>query len=164
VIGKSLIDKSTYRGFSMAPVRGMNRSMDWVVHYFFSDAHYITFKANSGRGTNNMAEFLALKTLLKLALDLGVNNLQVYGDSSFVVNWMQGNQQLHNIDLHGIGEDLKKLASAYISFRICHIFRELNQMANSLSKDGLVLPMGSILFTMVKDGISAERREDLAFG
>jgi len=49
-----------------------------------------------------MAELLALKTLLKLALDLGVNNLQVYGDSSFVVNWMQGNQQLHNIDLQGI--------------------------------------------------------------
>ena len=51
---------------------------------------------------------------------------------------MQGNQQLHNTGLQGIGENFKKIVGAYTSFRICHIFKELNQMVDVISKDGIV--------------------------
>jgi len=45
---------------------------------------------------------MALKVLLKKAFDVDIGNLQVFGDSIFVVKWMQGTQQDFNPDLLGL--------------------------------------------------------------
>ena len=57
---------------------------------FFSADCYISFKAGLGHGTNNYAELLGLKLLLKLALENNITNLQVFGDSQLVINWVNG--------------------------------------------------------------------------
>ena len=43
-----------------------------------------------GGGSNNYAELLALKLLIKLAAEKGVTRYHVFGDSSVVINWMNG--------------------------------------------------------------------------
>jgi len=41
-----------------------------------------------GGGTNNFGEFMALKYLLKIALDKGHEQLQVFGESlSVIIGW-----------------------------------------------------------------------------
>lgn len=40
-------------------------------------------------------------------------SLQVYGDSSVVINWMNGSGILHNIHLRPVGDLLLKLAGSF---------------------------------------------------
>ena len=49
----------------------------------FSDTHHYRFNANVGRVTDYFGVFMALKTLLKIEMDLGLNHLQVNG----IQNW-----------------------------------------------------------------------------
>ena len=42
------------------------------------------------KGSNNFAEFQALKLLLKCAKDWNLSSLQDFGDSSLVKNWIRG--------------------------------------------------------------------------
>ena len=42
------------------------------------------------RGTNNFVEHMELKLLLMLVIEKGVQNLQTFGDSLVVVNWING--------------------------------------------------------------------------
>ena len=66
---------------------------------FLKVDHYITFKAGLGVGTNNYAELFALKLLLILALDKHISNIQVFGDSLLVINWITGKFIIHNLQL-----------------------------------------------------------------
>ena len=45
---------------------------------YFSDRHYISFKAGLGLGTNNYAELCALKLLLRLARMHNLDQLQIF--------------------------------------------------------------------------------------
>ena len=67
--------------------------------FFFSADCYISFKAGLGHGTNNYAELLGLKLLLKLALENNITNLQVFGDSQLVINWVNRLYRMHNMIL-----------------------------------------------------------------
>ena len=53
---------------------------------FLSDAHFFSFKAELGMGTNNFAELCALKLLLLLARRNYVDKIQIFGDSELVIN------------------------------------------------------------------------------
>jgi hypothetical protein len=48
---------------------------------FYSEVHFLKFKAALGGGSNNYAALLALKFLMKLAAEKGVTKFQVFGDS-----------------------------------------------------------------------------------
>ena len=50
----------------------------------------IIFNANLGKGTNNTTELWTFRTLLKLAYEDGIHDIQIYRDSSLVVKWMLG--------------------------------------------------------------------------
>jgi len=63
----------------------------FILH--ISDIILFHFKGNQGSKTNNRGEFMALFYLLKLALDRGLRNLQVFGDSRVFISWM--NNQYH---------------------------------------------------------------------
>jgi hypothetical protein len=53
-------------------------------------------KVNMARGTNNYGELKDLHLLLKVSLDIGINNLQVLGEFILVTNWMNENAQIKN--------------------------------------------------------------------
>jgi hypothetical protein len=44
-----------------------------------------------------VAELLALKFLLSFACEKEILNLQIFGDSMLVINWLRRTQQCHNI-------------------------------------------------------------------
>jgi ribonuclease HI len=54
---------------------------------YLSDSHFLKFKVGIGRSTNNKAELLALKLTLRLAVEHGVQKLQVMGDSMVFKNY-----------------------------------------------------------------------------
>ena len=45
-----------------------------------------------GNRTNNFVELLAMKLLLHLAKEKGINTLQIFGDSMLAINWARKSQ------------------------------------------------------------------------
>jgi ribonuclease HI len=55
---------------------------------YLSSNHNIAFKAGIGQETNNYCELMALKLTLQLAQEYGVTQLQIFGDSLLVIQWI----------------------------------------------------------------------------
>eukprot|EP01018_Ginkgo_biloba_P002192 Gb_33330 [translate_table: standard] len=107
-----------------------------------NDSHLFKFKAGLEIGTNNYAELLALKLLLKLATDKEVRSLQVFGDSLVIIKWMQGRRRVENILLRLIYDEVQAIKTLFNRITFHHVYRERNCEANSISKVGLHLVSG----------------------
>ena len=68
-------------------------------------------------------------------------------------------KNISNINLQGLGENLKDLVVGFNSLCICHIFRQQNEQENSLSKEGLYMPAGNIIYSIKK--MASHKKEDL---
>ena len=69
--------------------------------------------------------------------------LKFFGDSLLIINWMKYHIPPRNIYLRTISEELiiiNVFKFWEISFQ--HVFREMNQIADHLSKDGIFLGDG----------------------
>lgn len=73
---------------------------------YFSEAHWIKYKAGIGFCTNNKAELQAPKLLLNLAVDKSSRKLQVFGYSILVIDWMKYRRAARNIHLRPIYEEI----------------------------------------------------------
>lgn len=112
---------------------------------YLSNTHFYKFKANVGRGTNNFRKFMALKFMLKLTLDLGVNQLQIFGDSTLDTSWTNGQVQLQNIQLLPLTISLREIKVHFETIIFTHVFHELNFVVDVLSKEGLHSPVGQVI-------------------
>jgi ribonuclease HI len=93
-----------------------------------------------GHGTNNRAEYLALLRTLDLAEELGADELEVRSDSLLVVSQVNGLYKIKNPGLKlYISQLQEKIRKAKLKFSIVHIPRELNKLADKLSKKGAAL-------------------------
>ena len=92
--------------------------------------------ANSEPDSNNIAKGLALREMLKLALEENITNILMHGDSEIRVDFMNGRNILHNNNLQGIEKCLEKLDGDFNTFHIVHIFKEQNCKVDVLSKKG----------------------------
>lgn len=102
-----------------------------------SHLEYYELSFNSGKGSNTRAELLALGGLLFFTRHLNLTNLQVYGDSSAVVNWARG---LHSLRVASLGHWLQRirlLMGMFTNLDFHHTSRQFNQRADILSKKGL---------------------------
>ena len=95
------------------------------------DSHKVIFKADSGRGFDNKAEGLAVRTLLKLALEEDIRELTVCGDSKLWVENLNERKNLMNANLQVMGANLKKLEGAFSSLRICLFFQRTKHAIKS---------------------------------
>lgn len=102
-------------------------------------------KASVGLGTcsNNYAEMLAVKLLLCWLIQRNTHIIQIFGDSLNVIRWVNGQSTCKNQILKHILEEIQVLKSSFNSFSLCHIFRERNDTADKLSKEGLRQNLGS---------------------
>lgn len=66
MVGELLIDKKLCWGFYDGACQEHGQTCGLGGELYISDSHFITFKVNSGKRTNNLVEFQALKSLLKL--------------------------------------------------------------------------------------------------
>src|SRR3954462_12911519 len=83
--------------------------------------------------TNNVGEYNALLIGLQLAHQLGVRNLQAYGDSELVVNQLRGEYEVRNDDLIPYFNSALQMAEQFEGFYIGHVPRQDNTYADALA-------------------------------
>jgi len=89
--------------------------------------------------TNNEAEYNALILGLQQALELGITELEVEGDSNLVVNQVQGLWKVKVSRLVPLQSKANKLLWKFKKWSVKHIYREENTDADRLSKEALTV-------------------------
>jgi ribonuclease HI len=90
-----------------------------------------------GRSTNNVAEYYGLIAALDYAQSHGIRALRVESDSELLVRQMQGRYKVKSAELRPLFERARKMAQAFESFRIEHVYRERNAEADALANEAL---------------------------
>jgi hypothetical protein len=121
IVGEPRIDKSFPWSFFDSACNDSLSGCGFILH--LTDHNYFHFMENVGRGTNNFNEFMALFLLLKFAHRHRIDSLQVFGDSSLVINCLSGSVQLHNIVLRPLFDQLRDVSSLFTRL-ISHMYSE----------------------------------------
>lgn len=87
-----------------------------------------------GEKTNNQAEYLALRTALRETFDRFPDaNIHCFMDSQLVVEQMNGNYKVKSVNVRPLYDEISRIADQFKSFKIEHIDREQNGLADSLA-------------------------------
>ena len=81
---------------------------------FFSEHHFFELMVGLGEGSKNSAELPSLKILLMFAAEKGCRNLNIFGDSMNVINWIKGIQHCQNIRLENILSSFRAIIDTYV--------------------------------------------------
>jgi ribonuclease HI len=90
-----------------------------------------------GRATNNQAEYEALLRVLEAARDLGLEELDVRGDSQLVVKQIRGEWDTNDPELREKRVRARELLRAFDRWDIEHVPREINERADELANEAL---------------------------
>jgi hypothetical protein len=90
--------------------------------------------------------------LLTLAIRLHIYDLQVFGDSRIIIDWLNQKCDLQVMDLMFWKERLKALTREFSALEFTHTYRDFNQEADELSKQALEQSEGKIKYTQMEDG------------
>jgi ribonuclease HI len=101
---------------------------------------------NCGPGTNTRTELLGAWALLTVASRLSIQSLHVMGDSKIVIDWLRGKGRLQVISLDCWKDNLIALIASFQKVSFSHVYREDNQMADSLSKLALTVDPGKLIY------------------
>jgi len=83
--------------------------------------------------TNNEAEYNGLILGLEKALDLGIKDLYVEGDSLLIIKQMLGEYKVKSEKLFTLYDEAKRLEEQFNSILFIHIYRTSNKRADELS-------------------------------
>ena len=89
-----------------------------------------------GVGTNNIAEYEAVKAGLEEAITLGADAIEVRTDSRLVVQQLSGKFRVKSPHLREIKKEIDALAEG-LEVRYTWIEREKNELADKLAKDAI---------------------------
>ena len=90
-----------------------------------------------GRATNNVAEYYGLIAALDYAQSHGIRALRVESDSELLVRQMRGQYKVKSAELRPLYERARKMSQGFESFRIVHVYREQNALADALANEAL---------------------------
>ena len=113
---------------------------------FLNKSHSIHFSMGCGMSTNTKYELMALWALLFASNIMGIPLHSVFGDSLVIITWASGNCTLNIPHLTHWCDEVKDLLLLFPDMNLKHIYREHNQMADSLSKSALSLDLGFEIF------------------
>jgi dinuclear metal center YbgI/SA1388 family protein len=88
--------------------------------------------ASIGKATNNVAEYQALIAGLEIALDRGVERLDVFLDSELVVRQVNGQYKVKDAGLKPLHQQACLLLSKFHEVDVKHVRREQNAAADAL--------------------------------
>ena len=120
---------------------------------YISETHYYCFSVGCGIGSNTRAELLALWSLLRTIILMGLPIKMIFGDSMVVISWVKRLSALNIPSLKHWCEDIFNMLQMVPSVAFNHIYREHNILADELSKKALSLDLGSGIFKEYMDGI-----------
>ena len=89
--------------------------------------------------TNNYAEYSGLRAGLRSALELGIKELLVCGDSLLVIKQISGQYKVQSPNLLNIYNECKELSVQFEQIEFRHVYRDNNKRADKLSNDALLL-------------------------
>ena len=101
-----------------------------------------------GQGTNNKAELSTLWSVLKIVVEKNVRDLQICRDSKLTIDWANGKVKINAPHLQRLLRAIRIQLENFNSTSFQHIYRELNEEADKLSKEALLLQLGLM---MIKD-------------
>ena len=90
-----------------------------------------------GTATNNVAEYQALLAGLELALDRGVERLDVFMDSELVVRQVKGQYKVKDAGLKPLHAQACQLLSRFHEVDVGHVRREQNAEADGLVNEAI---------------------------
>ena len=97
----------------------------------------IMIKYAMGQATNNRAELSALWATMKVAHSNRIQDIRIFGDSKVVIDWENGRNTIRVPYLQHFLTEIHNLKALFRRISFAHIYRELNEEADSLSKQAL---------------------------
>jgi ribonuclease HI len=90
-----------------------------------------------GRATNNVAEYEGLLMGLEALLRLGRQRILVQSDSQLLVRQLNGEYRVKDEKLKVLYQRAVNLLRRFDSYRILHVRREMNKLADRLANRGI---------------------------
>jgi ribonuclease HI len=90
-----------------------------------------------GETTNNIAEYQALIAGLRLALDHGISDIEIYVDSELVAAQVEGRWKIKNDRLRALAVTARSLLDRFDRAAITHVRRAQNTHADRLANQGM---------------------------
>ena len=90
-----------------------------------------------GVATVNEAEYHALLTGLKAAIQLGVQDIKVRGDSNLIVSQVKGEWKVKEPRLIPLHAECNEMKKKFRRFDIAHVRREFNKDADALANSAI---------------------------
>lgn len=110
-------------------------SVGWVV--VNSDGVVAEGSDRIGRTTNNQAEYAALIRAVEAARDLGLDEVDVRGDSELIVKQVRGEWNTNDPELRERRVRALELLSGFDRWSIEHVPREINSRADDMANEAL---------------------------
>jgi len=107
----------------------------WGYVLYLEDGRHIEGHGGCDMATNNQMEYRGLIEGLKKALELGVKELKVKGDSQLVIMQMKGVYKVKNPNIKPLYEEAKRYEH-FMKVDYLHIPREKNRRADKLANIG----------------------------
>jgi ribonuclease HI len=102
------------------------------------------FAGPIGRATNNVAEYTGLLEALAIALARAATDVELLADSELVVKQVRGEYKVRHPDLIPLHAEAMRLIAGFRRFKIGHVPREKNKVADKLVNRALnLLPSDS---------------------
>jgi ribonuclease HI len=84
--------------------------------------------------SNNVAEYEALVTGLRIAIELGVRHLDVRGDSQLVIDQVMKSSSCRDLKMEAYYEEVRRLEDKFHGLELNRIARRYNEAADELAK------------------------------
>ena len=84
--------------------------------------------------SNNMAEYEALLSGLRIAIELGVKRLNVRDDSQLVIDQLMKESSCHDMKMEAYCNAVRRLEDKFDGLELNHVPRKYNEDADELAK------------------------------
>lgn len=105
--------------------------------FFRKGMEIYSFAEYLSDATNNQAEYTALCKALEIAAQFDVKSVRVSSDSQLMVRQLTGEYRVKHANMKPLYERAKQLAGKFEKIEFVHISRNLNKLADKLSKIGM---------------------------
>ena len=100
------------------------------------DKEIFSFSEYLHDATNNEAEYNALILGLKYLLEFKFLNSKIFSDSELIVKQVNGEYKVKNDRMKVLHSEVIRLLGNFESWRLTHILREKNKVADNLANEG----------------------------
>jgi hypothetical protein len=100
--------------------------------------------------SNNMAEYEALLCSLKIAIEIGMKRVDVWGGSQLVIDQVMKNASCHDDKMEAYCKAMRALEDKFYGIELNHVPRRYNEEADELAKIAsgrIIVPRTSSLGT-----------------